>query len=354
MIPRIKKNPTPKQIAFYSAILVTLIYLFSAVIHEFIPRSLETWYIFIIVPVLLLLGGYLIMQDSIERFIYRKIKLIYKTITTSKHTKDKVSDMMKTDADNIIDEVENEVIEREKSREAEINQLKKMGEYRKQFLGDVSHELKTPLFHIQGYIETLIDGGIHDDKINMEYLQKASKNVDRLTLIIKDLQTISLIEHEKLNLNIEKFDLGELTEEVFELVKKDAEDNKISLGFKKGILNHSNVKADRDKIRQVLLNLISNSIKYGNEGGSTNVGCYDMDKKIMIEVSDNGIGIPEKHLSRIFERFYRVDKSRSRAKGGTGLGLSIVKYLLEAHGENINVRSTYRVGSTFSFTLPKA
>ncbi len=349
-----KKNPTPKQIAFYSAILITSIYLISAVILAFIPVHFINWYVFLIVPAIMLFGGYLIIETSVERFIYRKIKLIYKTITTSKHTKNKVSEMMNTEKDNIIDEVNKEVNALEDSQEEEIKQLKTMEEYRKQFLGDVSHELKTPLFHIQGYIETLIDGGIDDSNINKVYLKKAAENVDRLSLIIKDLETISLIEHGKLSLNIEHFNIRILVEEIFEFLNKEALEKKITLKFKKGILQNPIVKADKNDIRQVLLNLVTNSIKYGNEDGNTSVGFYDMDKKIMIEVSDNGIGIPDKHLSRIFDRFYRVDKSRSRSRGGTGLGLSIVKNLLEAHGENINVRSTYSVGSTFSFTLPKA
>jgi len=349
-----KKNPTPRQIAFYSAFLISVFYLLCSFLLCFIPEHFKAWYLYLISPVIILLAGFFIIENYVERFIYRKIKLIYKTITTSKHTKDKVSEMMNTEAENIIDEVNREVVAMEDSQEKEIKQLKAMEEYRKQFLGDVSHELKTPLFHIQGYIETLIDGGINDDKINKVYLKKAAENVERLSLIIKDLETISLIEHGKISLNLEIFNIRTLTEDIFDFLSKEAEENGISLKFKKGILQNPTVKADKNDIRQILLNLVTNSIKYGNDGGNTSVGFYDMDKKIMIEVSDNGIGIPEKHLKRIFDRFYRVDKSRSRSGGGTGLGLSIVKNLLEAHGENINVRSTFSVGSTFSFTLPKA
>ena len=233
-------------------------------------------------------------------------------------------------------------------------QLKKLEEFRKEFLGNVSHEIKTPIFNLQGYIETLIDGGLKDEKINLDYLNKASKNIDRMNAVINDLDKISKIEHEQMDLELVKFDVHELTSEVFNSLEMRADLKELTFSFKEDCDKPFMVRGDRSRIREVLVNLITNSIIYGKEGGKTLVGYYDMNDNILIEVTDNGIGIEEKHLSRLFERFYRVDKSRSREQGGTGLGLSIVKHIIEAHTQTITVRSTPQVGSTFGFTLEKA
>jgi two-component system phosphate regulon sensor histidine kinase PhoR len=235
----------------------------------------------------------------------------------------------------------------------EIAELKQMEQYRREFIGNVSHELKTPIFNMQGYLHTLIDGGIHDDKINLDYLYKAAGNLDRLNNIVEDLESISLLESGSLEMEMRKFDIHELAQQVFESLEMQADSNDIELGFKKGCDKSTMVVGDHERIRQVLTNLVSNSIKYGRENGKTQVGFYDMDENVLVEISDNGIGIDKEHLSRLFERFYRIDKSRSRHQGGTGLGLAIVKHIIEAHDQTIHVRSTPGVGSTFGFTLRK-
>ena len=231
--------------------------------------------------------------------------------------------------------------------------MKQDENYRREFLGNVSHELKTPIFNIQGYLSTLLDGGIDDKEINMKYLKRADKSVDRMINIVEDLEVISRLETEQSQLDIQPFDIFSLVEEVFEALEMKASQMNISLK----IDNESQAKlvlGDRDKMQQVFMNLISNSIKYGKDGGTTTVRFFDMESNMLIEVADNGIGIDKESLDRLFERFYRVDKNRSREIGGTGLGLAIVKHILEGHNQQINVRSTKDIGSTFSFILEKA
>ena len=228
-----------------------------------------------------------------------------------------------------------------------------METYRRNFLGDISHELKTPIFNIQGYIHTLLEGGLYDEKINKNFLTRAANNVERLHFIVEDLEEISRLETGEMKLDIQTFGIRELSEEVIEDLEMTAEEMKIELLLKEGADENFVVKADREKVRRVLMNLVVNSIKYGKLSGQTKIGFYDMDSYILIEVADNGIGIKEQYLKRVFERFFRADKSRSRKKGGSGLGLSIVKHVIEAHKQTINLRSTYGVGSTFGFTLEK-
>ncbi|NUM32268.1 MAG: sensor histidine kinase [Bacteroidetes bacterium] len=237
--------------------------------------------------------------------------------------------------------------------EDELFKLNKLEKYRREYIGNVSHELKTPVFNIQGYISTLLEGGIDDKKISINFLEKADKNVDRMISIIDDLQTISLLETGELKLDFETFEINELIIEVIENENDNAGKNNIFIDFKK--TNEIFVTADRNRIKQVLSNLILNSIKYGKqEGGKTILRIYELENYIKIEISDNGIGIDNKHLGRIFERFYRVDNSRSREKGGSGLGLSIVKHIIEAHRQKIEVISTPGSGTIFSFSLSKA
>ena len=231
--------------------------------------------------------------------------------------------------------------------------MKKDDNYRREFIGNVSHELKTPIFNIQGYLQTLIDGGLNDENINLKYLKRANKSVDRMINIIDDLEVISRLETEHDELDFQKFNIEELVHEIFDLMEMKASEMNINLKLK----NESQgvtVVADRNKIQQVLMNLVSNSIKYGKDGGDVIIRFFDMHNNMLIEVSDNGIGIAQESLDRLFERFYRVDKNRSREIGGTGLGLAIVKHILEGHNQTINVRSTKGKGSTFSFILPKA
>jgi len=225
--------------------------------------------------------------------------------------------------------------------------------YRREFLGNVSHELKTPLFNLQGFILTLMDGGIHDPNINFDFLQKSQKNIERMITIVEDLEVISRLETGEATPLLSNFSITLLVREVMEFLEPTATENHIKLLFAAEYNDNMQVRADKEKIRTVLTNLMLNSIKYGKEGGRTKVSFYDMDENYLIEISDNGVGIEEHHISRLFERFYRVDKHRSRAQGGSGLGLAIVKHIIEAHEQTINVRSAPGIGSTFSFTLKK-
>ena len=230
--------------------------------------------------------------------------------------------------------------------------MKENENYRREFIGNVSHELKTPIFNIQGYIQTLIDGGLQDENVNLKYLKRANLSVDRMINIVDDLEVISQLETNEDVLDLDNFNIVDVINEAFDQLEMKANNMNVSLKLSKES-NSEIVYADRNKIQQVFMNLISNSIKYGKNNGVTNVRLFDMTDKMLIEVADNGIGISEEALNRLFERFYRVDKNRSREIGGTGLGLAIVKHIIEAHQQTINVRSTVDVGSTFSFILEK-
>ena len=256
--------------------------------------------------------------------------------------------------EDILGNVNREVMDWQQNRSDEIEELKKLETFRKEFLGNVSHELKTPIFNIQGYIHTLLDGAMDDKEVNTQYLQRAVKSAERLALIVEDLEAISKLESGELILDQRTFDIYDLVKDMYESSEMKAKEKNISLGFKDGVEKSFYVYADKDRIRQVIVNLVINSIKYGKENGTTLTGFYDMDENVLIEITDNGIGIDTKDLPRVFERFFRVDKSRSREAGGTGLGLAIVKHIIEAHKQNINVRSTLGVGTTFAFTLKKA
>lgn len=349
------KNPTPKQIAFFSALIISS----SAVVIYAVLQltnialsgsvSLALW------GVVLFVIAYSVAIYYLRRYIYRKIKLIYKTIHQEKLSPEAKERTRRIDLDaHIIEEMEKEVGEWADSQKKELNRYKNWAEYRRRFVGDISHELKTPIFNVQGYIHTLLDGAIDDQEYSRSFLEKAARNIDRLQTIVEDLEAIARLESGEMLLELQTFDLKELVEEVFDELEFKAQEKNINLCFKDGAAQSYKVKADRESIRQVLINLASNSIKYGKENGRTKVGFYDMDKNILVEVADNGIGIPKKHLKHVFDRFYRVDKSRSRIQGGSGLGLSIVKHIVEAHNQTINVRSTPNLGSTFGFTLEKA
>ena len=348
------KNPTPRQIALYAVYAICAVnFLLFLIIHLIKPDFISLGAIFVL-TFTIFVSAYFAFTEALKRFIYRKIKVIYKTIHRLKAPKEKKNALIDMDS-RIIEEVEQEVINWAKDRSNEIDSLKKMEAYRRDFVGNISHELKTPIFNVQGYIYTLLDGGLEDQNINRKYLQKAANNLDRLISIVDDLETISQLEEGKMSIEYQRFDIRDLVSEVFSDIELKAHHNNVSLRFKDTDSSPFFVEADRERIRQVLTNLISNSIKYCRpEEGITQVGFYDMDKYVLIEVADNGIGINEKHIPRLFERFYRVDKGRSRNRGGTGLGLAIVKHIIEAHKQTINARSAIGVGSTFGFTLKKA
>ncbi|MFC2128744.1 sensor histidine kinase, partial [Bacteroidota bacterium] len=248
-------------------------------------------------------------------------------------------------------EIEKDVVEFDETKVKEINLLRANEKFRKEFLGNISHELKTPIFNIQGYILTLLEGGLEDPSINMEYLERTEKSINRMISIVSDLEEISKIEAGEFQLNYEDFNIIRLIEEVFEQEEIRAQKKNVSLRLAKKYEYAIMVHADKKGIFEVLSNLIINGINYGKDEGSVRVNILAKDNKVLIEVSDDGIGIPRKHLPRIFERFYRVDKSRSRDEGGTGLGLAIVKHFIEAHGQNINISSTPGKGTTFTFSL---
>ena len=243
---------------------------------------------------------------------------------------------------------------KEEQRSSEINILKDQENYRREFLGNVSHELKTPLFTIQGYILTLLEGAMKDKKVRSKYLNRTAKGVDRIISIVKDLDLITQFESGIKTVDKSNFNIYELIENVYDLMEFESEKNNTKLRIRNEINNSVLVYADKERILQVLTNLVVNSIKYGKENGYTEIAVDEYDKdRIIVRVIDDGEGIEEEHLPRLFERFYRIDKTRSRKKGGSGLGLSIVKHIIEAHQEQIFVKSKVGVGTEFSFTLLK-
>ncbi|MGK6352608.1 sensor histidine kinase [Parapedobacter sp. DT-150] len=289
-----------------------------------------------------------------QRYIYNKIRLIYKLIHNLKLGKDLKDALGEKMSDDPINDMEQQVRDWAKEKKKEIDTLKDQERFRREFLANISHEFKTPLFAIQGYIDGLQDGMMEEDpQMATQFLMKASQNLDRLTFLIKDLDEISKLESGQIPINYEKFDLVLVIKEVLESMEDKAKAHDISLVFKEKYQHLTLVKADREKIRQVLVNLIDNSFKYGKAKGQTDIRIYELFETVLVEVTDDGIGIDEKNLPRVFERFYRTDKSRSRKIGGSGLGLAIVKHIMEAHQQTINVRSTEGLGTTFAFTLEK-
>lgn len=307
----------------------------------------------ILISLVIFLFVYLIVFYSLNSFIYNRLKPIYKTIQSINFSEKQLKQDLEEREKDLVKDVQNDVIKWAKIKTKEIADLKKLERYRREFLGNVSHELKTPIFNIQGYISTLLDGGLEDKTINVAYLERAEKSVNRLISIVDDLESISRLESGELKLTCQNFNIVKLVEEVFEDHEMLAAEHNITFKFAKNQLSAIHVFADKQRILEVLNNLVANSIKYGKKGGTTIIDFLDMDEQVLIEVSDNGMGIPEKELPRIFERFYRTDKSRSREMGGTGLGLSIVKHIIEAHNQTINVRSKVDNGTAFTFTLLK-
>ncbi|MEO0731525.1 MAG: ATP-binding protein [Bacteroidota bacterium] len=349
------KNSTPRQIALRASAGILVVNLavlgLLMVVFSFTPNW---WWGAIFFPASFLIG-YFVILFYLDRYIYRKIKLIYKTIHNQKVSTDIKRDGVNLDQP-IIDDVEQEVEEWAREQRQQLDEYERFAEYRRRYVGDISHELKTPIFNIQGYLHTILDDEavLNDRDFTLKFLRKAARNVERLQTIVEDLSAISRLESGELMLDPETFDIRELSTEVMEEIDLKAKAAGVRLGFKSGAESGFLVRADRESIRQVLINLVTNSVKYGNRGGATKLGFYDMESYILVEVADDGIGIPEKHLPHVFDRFYRVDKSRSRQKGGSGLGLSIVKHIMEAHQQTINVRSSPGLGSTFGITLAKA
>jgi two-component system phosphate regulon sensor histidine kinase PhoR len=344
------KKLTSKQVVVFLSLVLTLVVgigwyylLLTGFSFLFMAIGLVVYFVFV----------FYIIQFAINTFLLEKIKPLYKIIDFVPH-KENESKIRLTPGFVELAQVEHDVEKWAQNQLQEIERLKEMERYRKDFVGNVSHELKTPIFNIQGYILTLLEGGLEDPNINKLYLNRAEKSIDRMISIVEDLESINKLETGELKPLFAIFDIVKIVDEVFELEQRLSKERQISLMYSYRPDKPLMVKADRKRIIEVLTNLVVNGIKYGKVNGFVKVGFYDFDDKIMIEVSDNGIGIDKKDLSRIFERFFRVDKSRSREQGGTGLGLSIVKHIIEAHNQTINVQSVLNEGTTFTFTLEKA
>ncbi len=302
-------------------------------------------------PLVTGLISFCVFYYFIQRFINERLKLLYRSIRKGKITKE--NDLKFSITDDVIANAEKETELWTEERNKEIDKLKEQEEFRREFLGNLAHELKTPVFSIQGYILTLLDGGLEDETVNRNFLERASKATDRMVNILEDLDEITKLEVDALRLQIRPFDINDLVQEVFDAVEFRAVEKNLKLSFGKDYSSIF-VDGDRSKIAQVLTNLINNSIFYGNNNGKTQVRFYIVDDIVTIEVSDDGPGIDEKHLPRLFERFYRVEKSRNRNEGGSGLGLAICRHIIESHGQTISVRSTVGIGSTFAFSLDKS
>ena len=307
---------------------------------------------YLILGIVLAGGTLLIVRYVFKRHVANKSKTFPKTFHS--YTMSQKKPIEKSDVGEGITDLNQEEKIWADTQSEEIKKLRQLEKYRRDFLGNVSHELKTPIFNIQGYILTLLDGGIEDESINKLYLKRAEKSTNRLISIVDDLDSIARLESGEFKLHKEIFNLVKVIEEVIEYQELQARQKSIKIGFEGNFNKPIKVNADKKLIMEVLSNLISNSIKYGKDGGKTTISIIDNGKIILIDITDNGIGIEESNLPRIFERFYRVDKSRSRESGGTGLGLAIVKHTIQAHHQTITVRSKNGQGSTFIFSLEKA
>jgi len=306
----------------------------------------------LLMGVVLLAGSILIIRRFFNRFVERKINPIFKTIRS--YTMSQKLLREKIDRGDVIDELNNQVQTWANNQTKEIKKLRQLEKYRKDFLGDVSHELKTPIFNVQGYILTLMEGGMEDENVNKLYLKRAEKSINRLISIVEDLDSIARLESGEFKLKMEPFNVVKVVEEVMEDQEMLARKQNIRLTFDSNYSKPIRVIGDRKRIIEVISNLVNNSLKYGKPGGKTTIGFIDTGESILVDITDNGIGIEEQDLPRIFERFFRVDKSRSRESGGTGLGLSIVKHVIQAHDQTITVRSKMDKGSSFIFSLERA
>ena len=340
------KNLSPRQLSFFTAFIL-------AVPLSILVYAVErNWWWAAAAFAVILVGTYLLISFVLERFIYRKIKLIYKFIHQTKATRKEETYYKYILPQKSIDEVREDVEAWAEENKQEIELLRQNEQFRREFLQNLSHEFKTPVFAIQGYVDTLLNGAMENTNVNRVFLEKTVRNIERLTNLLNDLDEISSLERGELILNKENFIIQELLKECFENLSIKAEAKNIRFSFKKGCESPLNVYADPEKIRQVLLNLFENSIKYGKDNGNIIASIYKTDgRHLLVEISDDGIGIPERHLSRIFERFYRTDEGRAIDVTGSGLGLAICKHIIEAHGQTIHLRSTEDIGTTVGFTL---
>ena len=340
------KNLSPQQLSAITALIISIpvsigIYYFSKV-----------WWAPLISFIAILGGSYSLVLFMVQHFIYRKIKLIYKLIYQTKASKREEFYYKNILPQKSIDEVREDVESWAMQRKEEIELLQRNEAFRKEFLQNLSHELKTPIFAIQGYVDTLLNGALENPAVNKKFLGSTSRNIDRLVNLVDDLDEITKLEIGGQVLNKQNFIIQDLVKDVYESLALIADEKQMDLVIKKGCEPPLTVFADKEKIRQVFINLVDNAIKYGKQNGVVEASAYKIDgKRILIEIGDDGSGIAEEHLGRIFERFYRTDLARSRKVGGSGLGLAICKHIIEAHDQAMHVRSTIDVGTTFGFTL---
>lgn len=336
--------------AIKTSFAISLISLFVVAVVLYLYSLLDQYYFqLVLLVILIFIISFLIIQSRIEAFIYGKIKNLYKDLNII----DSIS-LSKPNVTTDMNSLMQNINEFSKDKKLEIESLKVQEEFRKEFIGNVAHELKTPIFTIQGYIENLIDGAVENKLLRDKFLNRAQISVERLIYIIKDLDMITKLESGSQNLEVTSFDLNKLIKNIFDQLEIQAQKKEIKLTFNTNYSESILVNADRDKIHQVITNLIINSIKYGTFKGTTEISLESLTtEKLIVRVTDNGEGILNEHLPRLFERFYRVDQSGSRKQGGSGLGLSIVKHIIDAHNENIYIESKLGIGSEFSFTLSK-
>ncbi|WP_396144338.1 sensor histidine kinase [Flavobacterium sp.] len=341
-----------KKTYTFAVVSTTYITIFSTALVAILSSlfSALSWQFCLAFSVSVALFSFFVLQYRVEHFIYKRVKKIYDDVSLLDSTTFS-SQSITTDMATLTKEVKKFATD----KKIEIENLKVREEYRREFMGNVSHELKTPLFTVQGYLSTLLDGAIKDKDLRVKYIERAEKGVERLIYIVEDLDMISKLEMGQLNLEKSNFNIVELIQNVFDLLEMNADKKNIILMFDQKYSKSINVFADQEKIQQAFTNLITNSIKYGKDNGTTEVSIEDLvENKIIVRVKDNGEGIEQHNIPRLFERFFRVDKSGSRSEGGSGLGLSIVKHIIEGHNEKIYVESEFNKGSEFSFTLEKA
>ncbi len=340
------KNFSPRQLAAFTAAILSI-----PIATGILLLTLD-WQIGLISLLVIFAGSYGLILFILETFIYQKIKLIYKLIQQKKATRKEETYFKYVLPRKSIDEVRQDVEEWAADRNQEIELLRKNAAYRRDFLQNLAHEFKTPVFAIQGYIDTLLDGAMEEEAVRTKFLENTARNAERLANLVNDLDEISQLETGEQQLYRTNFIIQDLIRETFDALSIKTNAKGIKTKIKKGCEAPIWVYADKEKIKQVLINLIENAAKYGKQNGNIWASIYNTDdKNVLIEISDDGAGIEDEHLPRIFERFYRTDTARSRDKGGTGLGLAICKHIIEAHGQHIHVRSRIDIGTTIGFTL---
>ncbi|MGF7230206.1 sensor histidine kinase [Arachidicoccus sp.] len=340
------KNFSPTQLALYTALLA------SIPVGICFLLSSTKWWLALVAVLCVFICNFFIFREVLRRFIYRKIKLIYKFIYQTKASKREEMYYKYVLPQKSIQEVEEDVQAWAEKQNEELESLRSTEKYRREFLQNFSHEIKTPIFAVQGYLDTLLSGSLEDEQLNRKFITKASSNIDRMVHLVNDIDEIARLESGKQSINKQDFIIQDLIKEVFENIQATDANKSINFSIKKGCEAPVHVFADKEKIRQVLTNLLINAVKYCPPSAQVVASIYKPDgARALIEISDNGMGIAEEHLPRIFERFYRTDAGRSRNSGGTGLGLAICKHIIEAHQQTIHIRSKLNVGTTVGFTL---